>query len=226
MCLDHPWIKPEQPCNTCCKSGPGFYKPANWEEGGRVKQSKGSNRGLQPLGQLVPFIYTTPPPIHPHSSPGSSTPASALISVATIPVSLSLLPPAGSIRVVPSNTLPLPSIPSMLMVDSLHPGSSVGIEPFGVKLFYFPAIPCQTSNEDPRRAICGHERAANRQHCVPESAGCIAQPTSSPATTSSSPSQGSGIFTSMGLLLFGLCSSVHFRPGNSQPPYICQAAHT
>lgn len=81
----------------------------------------------------------------------------------------------------------------MLMVDSLHPGSSVGIEPFGVKLFYFPAIPCQTSNEDPRRAICGHERAANRQHCAPESAGCIAQPTSSPATTSSSPSQGSGI---------------------------------
>ena len=123
-------------------------------EGQAVKgQSKGSNRGLQPLGQLVPYIYT-PPPIHPRSSPGSSTPASALISVATIPVSLSLLPPAGSIRVVPSNTLPFPSIPSMLMVDSPHPGSSVGIEPSRVKLFYFPAIPCQTSNKDPRRAIC------------------------------------------------------------------------
>ena len=30
----------------------------------------------------------------------------------------------------------------------------------------------------------------------------------------------------MGVLLFSVCSSVHPRPDNSQPPYIRQAAHT
>ena len=115
---------------------------AIWGEGG-PSNHRAVARACNPVSLGI-LVYSSPPLVLPPAL-GLLPPASAIVSVATIPqVSLSLLPASESTSIVPSTALPLPSTPSTLMVDTPHPRLSAGIEPSGVKLSStFPPFPAK-----------------------------------------------------------------------------------
>ena len=158
---------------------------AIWGEGG-PSNHRAVARACNPVSLGI-LVYSSPP--CPPSSPWPPTPSIGHSLSGNHSTSVSQ--PAASIRkhqhsakhCTPPPIHPLNVNGRHTTSQTQHRDRTIG----GETLLHFPPIPCQTSHKGPRRAVCGHEGAANRQHCTPESAGCTAQPTSSSATSSSPP---------------------------------------